>query len=59
MDIYDLYQQSVQAPGADIEFFERVYGELNDRSPLTLREDFAGTALLASEWAASHPERRA
>jgi SAM-dependent methyltransferase len=59
MEIYDLYQRAVQAPEADIEFFEHVYGERTGGLPTRLREDFAGTALLASEWARSHIERRA
>lgn len=59
MEIYDLYQQAVQGPEADIEFFERVYREQAGGLPLRLREDFAGTALLSSMWARSHAERRA
>jgi len=59
MDLYDLYQQAVQGPEADVEFFDRVYRQLRGGTPLTLREDFAGTALLSSEWLKSHPQRRA
>ena len=59
MDIYDLYQQAVQGPEADVEFFDRAYREVRGREPLTLREDFAGTAYLSSEWVRSHLERRA
>lgn len=59
IDIYDLYQQAVQGPEADVEFFDRVYRQLNGKAPLSLREDFAGTAYLATEWVRSHPKRRA
>jgi hypothetical protein len=58
-DIHDLYQQSVQAPEADIEFFTETYEKLRGRKPLTMREDFCGTALLSVEWCQSDPERYA
>lgn len=59
LDLYHLYQQAVQSPDADVDFFDRVYRRLRGGTPMTLREDFAGTALLAREWLLSHPERRA
>jgi SAM-dependent methyltransferase len=58
-DIHDLYQQSVQAPEADIEFFVETYEQLRGKKPLTMREDFCGTALLSTEWCQSDPQRRA
>ncbi|MEJ2107260.1 MAG: class I SAM-dependent methyltransferase [Acidiferrobacteraceae bacterium] len=58
-DIHDLYQQSVQAPEADIEFFTETYEQLRGKKPLTMREDFCGTALLSVEWCQSDPERLA
>jgi SAM-dependent methyltransferase len=58
-DRYELYQQSVQAPDADVEFFERVFREHRNQQPMTLREDFAGTAYLSAAWVESHPDRRA
>lgn len=58
-DIHDLYQQSVQAPEADIEFFTETYEQLRGKKPLTMREDFCGTALLSVEWCRSDPERLA
>ena len=58
-DRYDLYQRAVQAPDADVEFFDGLFETLRGRAALTLREDFAGTAYLSSAWVASHPERRA
>ena len=58
-EIYPLYQQAVQSPEADVEFFERVYRQLRGGSPSALREDFAGTALLTRAWLESDPDRRA
>lgn len=47
---HELYQAAVQAPDADIRFFDRVYRERNQKLPSSLREDFCGTAALAAEW---------
>ncbi len=58
-DRHLLYQEAVQSPPADIEFFTHVFGELRGRPPRSLREDFCGTALMSCEWIRSHPERRA
>ncbi|MDH3746452.1 MAG: class I SAM-dependent methyltransferase [Acidobacteriota bacterium] len=58
-DRYALYQQAVQSPPADIEFFTRVFADLRGRTPIRLREDFCGTALMSCEWVGSDPTRRA
>ncbi len=58
-DRHELYQKSVQSPEVEIEFFSERFRELRGREPLTLREDFSGTAYLCTEWCKSHPERRA
>lgn len=57
-DRFALYQAAVNAPGDNIEFIERVYGELHGHKPRVLREDFCGTALLAIEWARRSAQRR-
>jgi hypothetical protein len=49
-DRHWLYQESVQSPDIHFGFFDRVYRERNGRLPLSLKEDFCGTALLAAEW---------
>ncbi len=56
-DRHDLYQLAVQTTDADIAFIDRVYGRAFGRRPLTLREDFCGTALLCAAWVRSRPER--
>ena len=58
-DKYDLYQQSVQEPEADIEFVNRIFSERFGRAPRTLREDFCAAAALACGWVQAHPENRA
>lgn len=58
-DKYDLYQQSVQEPLFEVEFFEKVFRKRFGRKPMLLREDFCGTAAVCAEWVKSHRDRRA
>ncbi len=50
VDIYRLYQLSVQDPPREIRFIRRTFRNLRGRDPFRLREDFCGTAYLACEW---------
>jgi SAM-dependent methyltransferase len=54
-DRHELYERSVQHPELVIDLIEHRY----KGRPLVLREDFCGTAQLASMWVASDPKRRA
>ena len=47
-DKHDLYQRSVQDPEIEIAFLQRVYRKTFGRTPLSLREDFCGTALFCA-----------
>ena len=58
-DKYEMYQLSVQAPEADIEFLQDVFRARYGRMPRLLREDFGGTGYLASSWVADHEENMA
>ena len=58
-DRYDLYQRSVQDPGWEVGFMTDTFKGRRGRVPLSLREDFCGTALFACEWVKSHKDRRA
>lgn len=49
-DKYRLYQWSVQSPEEDIAFAVDVYKDMTGKQPRHLREDFCGTAYLASRW---------
>ena len=54
-DPHVLYEAAVQAVDADIAFMRRVFRRLRGRVPLSVREDFCGTAQLAATWAAARP----
>jgi hypothetical protein len=58
-DKYLCYQQSVQSPDHEIEFFEHAYHEAFGRRPMTLREDFCGTFAICCDWVRSHRKRTA
>lgn len=58
-DRHVLYEDSVQCPEEDVEFFGKTFEELRGRPARLLREDFCGTAKMAVEWCLSHPERTA
>ena len=49
-DIHWLYEASVQNVDTDLDFGKRVYSKHWKRKPLTIREDFCGTAKLAARW---------
>lgn len=58
-----LYRHAVQHPMAEVRFFEKAYAHHNgphaDGDMLLLREDFCGTAAVASAFVASDPDRQA
>lgn len=58
-DKHELYQLSVQDPEIEIAFLNRVYKKTYGRIPLSLREDFCGTALFCAQWVKGHAERTA
>jgi len=58
-DPHHLYQLSVQNPEFEIELLDRLFLRRHGRKPLTLREDFCGTALLCADWVRSAQERSA
>jgi SAM-dependent methyltransferase len=58
-DVHELYEQSVQAVDVEVEFLRDTFRALRGRDPLSLREDFCGTASLACEWVRTGPRRHA
>lgn len=58
-DRHVLYQESVQAPEAEVDFFEKTFKALRNRDAVSIREDFCGTAYLATEWCKGQPKRTA
>ena len=51
IDVYELYEASVQNIETDINFAKRVFKRYNNKIPKIIREDFCGTAKLAINWA--------
>lgn len=58
-DIHQLYEVSVQQPQVMIGFIEELFDFIERPEPKVLREDFCGTAQLASMWVASESGREA
>ncbi len=58
-DKFDCYQQSVQTPEHEVEFFEQAFRDAFKLKPYSLREDFCGTFSICCHWAASHRRRTA
>lgn len=58
-DRHDLYQRSVQDVAWEADFLERIFHNLCGRAPLSMREDFCGTALAACEWVRRNPRHTA
>lgn len=56
-DRHELYQLSVQAPDNEVDFMKRTYRALFGGAPVSMREDFCGTALLCGAWVKSGKER--
>ena len=58
-DPHLLYEKTVQDNEVMIDFIETIFHSRNKRRPLSLREDFCGTAGLCADWVRSDPKRRA
>ncbi len=58
-DKYDCYQQSVQEPEHEIDFFDQAFNDAFNRKPRTLREDFCGTFAVCCEFVKSKKYRHA
>lgn len=50
VDIYQLYEKSVQCVESEIDFVDAVFTKLRNRKATLLREDFCGTANTSCEW---------
>jgi len=49
-DTHTLYQMAVQDPEVELDFFVKTFKELKGREPISFREDFCGTFLIAVDW---------
>jgi hypothetical protein len=50
-----MYQEAVQCVAADLDFVEKVFAENQRPKPVSLREDFCGTAAACCEWVRREP----
>jgi len=58
VDINAVYEQCVQDPRRETNSIHSIFRELTGkRNPLSLREDFCGTAILCREWVSKSSER--
>lgn len=58
-DKFVCYQESVQTPEHEIEFFDQAYREAYRQKPIHLREDFCGTFAVCCRWVESDKKRTA
>ncbi len=58
-DIHALYEASVQNVEYEVEFLQEAFSELRGRAPVSLREDFCGTANAACRWVDVDPRHQA
>jgi hypothetical protein len=58
-DRHVLYEAAVQCVEAECEFITDTFRTLRGRRPLTLREDFCGTAGISCHWTGLGPRHRA
>jgi len=58
-DRHVLYEKSVQDPESEYKFISKVFRKLRNRKPHAMREDFCGTANMASYWVAKRQENTA
>jgi cyclopropane fatty-acyl-phospholipid synthase-like methyltransferase len=54
-----LYEEAVQDPDQHIVVFDRIFADLFDRKPRSLREGFCGTFFLCKRWVEGDPGRTA
>jgi len=58
-DRHELYEKSVQSAGDECAFALDTFRGLRNRAPLSLREDFCGTASVACHWVTLGRQNRA
>ena len=58
-DKHVLYQLAVQAPETEVDFLNGWFKKIRGKKPLSLREDFCGTAILCAAWVKSSKDRTA
>src|SRR5688572_8582266 len=57
-DRHVLYERAVQDPRNDAKTLAKLYRRYRKSAPKIMREDFCGTATLATHWAKARPDHR-
>jgi SAM-dependent methyltransferase len=55
-DVYELYEEAVQAVDSEVEFLRDTFRTLRGREAQSFREDFCGTASACCEWVRTTPQ---
>ena len=58
-DKYAYYLNAVQTPDTEVRLLRSIYRDFSSREPLSLREDFTGTAALCHSWVMLGKEKKA
>ena len=58
-DKFKLYEQSVQMPDHEVDFFIQAYSDARQKTPYILGEDFCGTFAVSCAWVKSNKKRTA
>jgi hypothetical protein len=58
-DVRALYEASVQSPESELDFVEQAFRKLRGRRPVSIREDFCGSAFTSSTWVKRRAGNRA
>lgn len=58
-DKYKLYEEAVQMPDHEVDFFIQAYRDARQGTPATLGEDFCGTFAVSCQWVKSDKSRTA
>ena len=56
---YEFYERSVQFPDGEVDFMRAEFKRYFGRFPLTMREDFCGTAAISCNWVTKHKDAEA
>ena len=54
-----LYEHTVQSPNWQVEYLPQFHEWLTGKKPVSMREDFCGTAQISCEWVKLNPKNRA
>jgi hypothetical protein len=56
---FKLYEESVQSPNWQVHYLPQYHTYFHGKAPLSMREDFCGTAKISCEWVKQSPRHQA